>query len=97
MLYFGCLALLFVGVFIIAINLISGVLNVLGSVVVYLWDSFCNLFRSKEKRKATRNPFASSSEAPASDDESEGTSARPRGKIFDASEGEYIDFEEVQK
>jgi hypothetical protein len=102
MLYFGCLTLLLVGVFMIAINLLGSVLNLVGTLVTYLWQSLCNLFRPKAKRRKVQNPFDTASadrqdarrdeysEARATADES-----RPQGKLYGANDGEYIDFEEV--
>ncbi len=96
--YFGCLILLLVGVFFVAINLLSSVLNLLGGVVVYLWESLCNLFRPKEKRRPTHNPFSSTADSDSSytTAEAPAESLRPHGKVFDATDGEYVDFEEVE-
>jgi hypothetical protein len=78
----------------IAINLLSGVLTLVGKMVVYLWDSLCNLFRSKEQRRPVQNPFTSG--RPQSDPEEPETHTRPRGKLYSAQDGEYIDYEEVR-
>jgi hypothetical protein len=99
MLYFGCITLLLVGVFLIAINLVSGLLSLVGRVVLYLWDSLCNLFRPRERRRPVRNPFDTSastrSDASDTEESEEAHTSRRRGKLYSASDGEYIDFEEV--
>jgi hypothetical protein len=100
MLYFGCLTLLLVGVFLIAINLVSGLLSLVGRVALYLWDSLRNLLRPRSQRRPVRNPFSTSSSTQAASDttaeaDHETRSSRRRGKLYSASDGEYIDFEEV--
>ena len=94
--YFGCLVLLLVGIFFIALNILGGIAKLLGSTVIYLWDSLCNLFCPKSRRRETHNPFSpgDSSSSTEYTSEAHGDSTTP-DKVFDASDGEYVDFEGV--
>jgi len=71
------------------------------SIAVYCWNSICNLFLPKNKRKDTRNPFETRDNSytqnyNTSHNESMNPDGKPQGKIFNATDGEYIDFEEIK-
>lgn len=101
MLYFGCLFVLLIFIFFIAINFISSVLSSVWSIITYCWDSICNLFLPKSKRKETRNPFDTYRDDTSYNQNTRhngrnSSNTRSQGKIFDATDGEYIDFEEIK-
>lgn len=101
MLYFGCLFALLLIIFFLALNLIGNVINSVWSITVYCWNSICNLFLPKNKRKDTRNPFETRDNSytqnyNTSHNESMNPDGKPQGKIFNATDGEYIDFEEIK-
>lgn len=99
----GCLLILliFAGpAFIFAIfrlggKIVLGFLNRIGAFMIWLYESFLNLFRS-EKIELT-NPFTGVSNCDyiKQDAEFEYAETTTPEKIFDASDGEYIDFTEL--
>ena len=94
--YIGCLLLLLIVAFLFVINFIGSILNFIGNIIIYIWDSICNLFRKKEHKKKTQNPFGAEKSDSSHNKTSENTSDTHPRKIFDASDGEYIDFEEIK-
>ncbi len=101
MLYFGCLFFLLIFIFLIALNFISNVLGSVWGIISYCWNSICNLFLPKSKRKETRNPFDTYRDDTSYDQDTRHNSrnssdTRSQGKIFDTTDGEYIDFEEIK-
>lgn len=101
MLYFGCLFGLLIIIFFIAINFIGSVVNAVWDIIIYCWNSICNLFLPKSKKKKTRNPFNDyqddyTKNYNTTHNSSEYHNTRSQGKIFNATDGEYIDFEEIK-
>lgn len=100
---FGCLLILLIiagpTVLILILklgaNMVMGFLNKVGAIAVWLWQSFLNYFR--RDKKEVMNPFTGYSnfdEAKQSDDLTYTPTETPE-KIFDASDGEYIDYTEL--
>ena len=96
---FGCLPFLLIvfGLFVAAfvINTVFRIINGTGAGVVYLWESFRNLFR-KEKKEVII-PFNGESNfdniRQADDIRYSPTEKRP--KRYEPSDGEIIEFEEI--
>lgn len=93
--YFGCLFFFLFITFLILVSLVGNVLNGIGSVVGYIWDTVCNWFRPKDRRKDARKPFRSYAESRTEHSATDDSHPSPQGKIFSADDGEYIDFEEI--
>lgn len=102
---FGCLPLLAIILFVVALSFLGKSLEMLGATVVWIWESFLNLFRSIKKE--VRNPWTGISNFDREDQEraeraeeatdplqqnEDGT----RPKLYDYNDGEYIDFTEVE-
>lgn len=79
----------------LGLNIVLSFLTKTGAICVWLWQSFLNYFR-REKVEVI-NPFTGYSnfdELKQSDDISYEPTETPE-KIYDASDGEYIDFTEL--
>ena len=87
--FFGLIAVVFV------VNTVLRLINGTGAGAVYLWESFCNLFR-KEKKEVI-NPFNGESNfdhiRQADDISYSPTEQRP--KRYEPTDGEIIEFEEL--
>lgn len=82
-------------IFKLGLNIISGFLTKLGDIAVWLWESFLNYFRSEKKEVINPfNGYSNFDELKQSDDIAYEPTETPE-KIFDASDGEYIDFTEL--
>lgn len=99
----GCLLILLiiagptivVLIFKLGLNIITGFLSKLGAFTVWLWESFLNYFRREPKE--VLNPFTGYTnfdEVKQSDDLSYEPTETPE-KIYDNSDGDYIDFTEL--
>lgn len=101
MIYFGCLPLVII---VIGFVLLASVLNIglqivnkLGATVIWLWESFLNLFRSEKKEVV--NPWSGESnfdKAPKQDNDIKYHPTEPRPKRYESSDGEYIDYTELK-
>lgn len=93
---FGCLPILLIILFVMAISLVGKTVERLGAIAVWLWDSFCNLFRTHKVE--TINPFTGESNFDAEPEQSDDISYIPpqqRPKRYDSSDGEYIEYQEL--
>lgn len=104
--FFGCLLLLGFIVIAIALSLLGRTLDLLGATVVWLWESFLNLFRPMKKE--VHNPWTGISNFDKEDileherrqreQERRQTYRNNEGgrpKMYDKDDGEYIDFKEI--
>lgn len=97
----GCLLLLlFIPAIAIVVAVLKGIffsLDRIGGTAIWLWESFCNLFRSEKKE--TINPWTGKSNFSDGDSrQSHDISYVPTEvpeKRFSPSEGEYIDYQEL--
>ena len=105
MCYVGCLPLIFLAVFVIAVSLLGKSAEMLGATVVWLWESFLNFFRPIKKE--VRNPWTGVSNFERQDQqrvEKEEAKIDPtsrnedgtRPKLYSDKDGEYIDFTEIK-
>lgn len=101
---FGCLFILLFLVFIIGISLVGKSLEMIGATVVWIWESFCNIFRTAKKE--VRNPWTGTSNFETEDQaraekkakEEQKTQNNPDGtrpKMYEKSDGDYIDYTEL--
>ena len=96
----GCLPILLIVAVVMAFAVFGRTVELLGATVVWLWDSFTNLFRSSANQKRVFNPWTDKfnfdplrQEAPSS--ESSDAESSAHDKVYGPSDGEYIDFEEI--
>lgn len=79
----------------LGLNIVTGFLNKLGAIAVWLWESFLNYFR--REKKEVFNPINGTTNfddlRQAADLTYEPTETPE--KIYDASDGEYIDYTEI--
>ena len=100
MIYFGCLPLLLllIGFIVLSsiVNMGFRLLERIGATVVWLYESFLNLFRS-EKIEVT-NPWTGTSNFDDidQDDEIEYHPTEKKEKRYNPSDCEYIDFTDVK-
>lgn len=101
MIYFGCLpfVIIVIGLVLLAsvLNLGLRLINNLGATVIWLWESFINLFRSEKKE--VFNPWSGESnfdKAPKQDDDITYRPTEQRPKRYNASDGEYVDFTDIK-
>ena len=93
---FGCLPLLVIILGIAAIGLVVKGIERLGAVAVWLYDSFLNIFRSEKVQ--TINPFTGESNFEREPDQHDDISFIPteeRPKRYTSSDGEYVDYQDV--
>lgn len=97
--YLGCLAFIFLLFILVVVSIIGNAVNIVFDIIIYIWDTVCNWFRPRSRRKKTRNPFRPHTDNARTQDHTERPADDPRssppGKIFKANDGEYIDFEEI--
>lgn len=101
MIYFGCLPLVII---VIGLVLLASVLNLglrlvnnLGATVIWLWESFLNLFRTEKKEVV--NPWSGESnfdKAPTQDRDIAYRPTEQRPKRYDASDGDYVDYTDIK-
>ncbi len=100
MIYFGCLPLLLL---LIGFIVLSSIVNMgfrlierIGATAVWLYESFLNLFRSEKKEVV--NPWTGDSNFDNidQDDEIEYHPTEQKTKRYESSDGEYIDFTNVE-
>lgn len=101
----GCLPILLIvaivmvfAIFGRTLALVGTIVERLGATVVWLWDSFTNLFRSENSQKRVVNPWTGKSNFYPLRPETASASARDsesHAKIYGPADGEYIDFEEI--
>lgn len=99
----GCLLLLliFAGPTIIivimkmGVNIVLGIVNKIGATAVWLYESFLNFFRT-EKKEIT-NPWTGKSNFDDidQDEEIEYHPTEQKPKLYESSDGDYIDFTDV--
>lgn len=91
---YGCLIILFLGVFFVFFSLLSGIWRVLYTV----WQMRREVKKTMQglSQAGESGGFASSGRQ-SSSDSSTGSKKKsgPDGKFFGRNEGEYVDFEEV--
>ncbi len=97
---FGCLPVLLLIAVVMVFAIFGRTVEMLGATVIWLWDSFANLFRSAANQKRVFNPWTGkfnfdplrkeTYSSASSDAESSA-----HNKIYGPSDGEYIDFEEI--
>lgn len=105
---FGCLPILLVVILLLGLSFIGKSLEMIGATVVWLWDSFCNLFRSADNQKEVYNPWTGRSNQYRESSQSQwrGTSRTEheespesspnRPKFYDKDDGDYIDYTEIK-
>lgn len=98
MIYFGCLAIVLFLIIFIAIFFLGRIFNWVGALFYSLINSFLNLFRPKHKNKQTSSPFGrnKNEKREFSTYNYDGSqSYSPKEKLYNDSDGDYIDFEEI--
>lgn len=100
MIYFGCLPLLLL---LIGFIVLSSIVNIgfrllerIGATAVWLYESFLNFFRTEKKEVV--NPWTGDSNFDNidQDDEIEYHPTEQKTKRYESSDGEYIDFTNVE-
>ena len=100
MIYFGCLPLLLIIiafiVFASIVNMGLRLLDRIGATAIWLYESFLNLFRSEKKEVV--NPWTGDSNFDNidQDEEIEYHPTEQKTKRYESSDGEYIDFTDLQ-
>lgn len=103
--FIGCFLLLGFVIVALALSLLGRTLDMLGATVLWLWESFLNLFRPIKKE--VHNPWTGISNFDKEDileherRERERAKTQPREdgsrpKMYDKDDGEYIDFTEIK-
>lgn len=108
---FGCLPILLIILLLIGLSLVGKSIQMLGATAIWLWESFLNLFRSVKKevrnpwtgitnfekedilryeREQQGNKFEQERQKMQTNED--GT----RPKLYDDSDGDYIDYTEVK-
>lgn len=101
----GCLPLLFFVLLIVAISFLGKSIELLGATVVWLWESFLNLFRTLKKE--VRNPWTGVTNFEQADqqraerteetiDPNKRNDDGTKPKLYNDNDGEYIDFTEIK-
>ena len=107
MIYFGCLPFLLIILVVVAISFVFRFLERIGATVVWIWESFLNLFRTAKKEVV--NPWTGISNFDKEDEEHAEKQERQNPfeapqrnedgtmpKMYDKDDGEYIDFTEIK-
>ena len=100
MIYFGCLPLLLLLIGFIDLSSIVNIgfrlLERIGATAVWLYESFLNFFRTEKKEVV--NPWTGDSNFDNidQDDEIEYHPTEQKTKRYESSDGEYIDFTNVE-
>lgn len=102
---FGCLLLLALMLPALVLSLFKKSAEMLGATVVWLWESFLNIFRTMKKE--VRNPWTGVSNFDKEDQEraekedeiidpNQRNEDGTKPKLYNDNDGEYIDFTEVK-
>lgn len=100
MIYLGCLAIVLFLIILIAFFLLGKIFNWVGTLFYSFIDSFFNLFRPKHKKKQTSSPFGRNKNekrefSSYNYNDSQSYSHPQKEKLYNDSDGDYIDFEEI--